>query len=66
MTAIRVRTCKTIAEFREAAGAISEYGAWDVDEETAERFLRCHPLDRMHAAFFAGDLRARDGYSASG
>lgn len=51
MTAIRVRTCKSVAEFKEAVGAIAEYGAWDIDDETAERFLRVHPLDRMHAAF---------------
>jgi predicted acetyltransferase len=49
--AIRVRTCKSVAEFREAVGAIAEYGAWDIDEESAKRFLRVHPLDRMHAAF---------------
>jgi len=49
--AIRVRTCKSVAEFMDAVGAISEYGAWDVVGETAERFLRVHPLDRMHAAF---------------
>lgn len=49
--ATKVRRCKSIAEFKEAVGAIAEYGAWDIDEETAERFLRCHPLDRMHAAF---------------
>jgi predicted acetyltransferase len=48
--AIRVRTCKTLAEFKQAAGAIAEYGGWDVDDD-AERFLRCHPLDHMHAAF---------------
>lgn len=49
--AIRVRRCKNVAEFREAVGAISEYGAWEIDDELAERFLRCHPLDHMHAAF---------------
>ena len=51
LTATRVRTCKSVAEFRDAVGAISEYGAWEIDDETAERFLRVHPLDRMHAAF---------------
>ncbi len=49
--AIRVRTCKNVAEFKEAVGAISEYGGWEVDDEIAERFLKVHPLDRMHAAF---------------
>ena len=51
LTAIKVRTCKSVAEFKDAVGAISEYGAWEIDDETAERFLRVHPLDRMHAAF---------------
>jgi predicted acetyltransferase len=51
LTAITVRTCKTVAEFKDAVGAIAEYGAWDIDDETAERFLKVHPLDRMHAAF---------------
>jgi predicted acetyltransferase len=51
LTAIKVRTCKSVAEFKAAVGAISEYAGQDVDDETAERFLRCHPLDHMHAAF---------------
>ena len=49
--AIKVRTCKTLAEFQEAIGAISEYGGWEVDDDVAKNFLRCHPLDHMHAAF---------------
>jgi predicted acetyltransferase len=49
--AIRVRTCKTLQEFKQALGAIAEYGGWDVDDELAKRFLRVHPLDHMHAAF---------------
>jgi predicted acetyltransferase len=49
--AIKVRTCKTLAEFKQAVGAISEYGGWEVDDEVAKRFLRVHPLDHMHAAF---------------
>ena len=49
--AIRIRTCKTLAEFKEAIGAISEYGGWEVDDDIAKNFLRCHPLDHMHAAF---------------
>jgi len=49
--AIRVRPCKSVAEFKQAVGAISEYGGWEVDDEIAKRFLRCHPLDHMHAAF---------------
>jgi predicted acetyltransferase len=49
--AVRVRPCKSVAEFRDAVGAISEYGAWEITDEVAERFLRCHPLERMHGAF---------------
>jgi predicted acetyltransferase len=49
--AIRVRTCKSADEFIQAIGAIAEYGAWPIEEETASQFLRVHPLDRMHAAF---------------
>ena len=51
LVAIKVRTCKTLAEFKQAIGAISEYGGWEVDDEIAKRFLRVHPLDHMHAAF---------------
>ena len=29
LVAIKVRTCKTLAEFKQAAGAIAEYGGWD-------------------------------------
>jgi predicted acetyltransferase len=48
---IRVRPCKSVAEFKEAVGAISEYGAWETDDDIADRFLRLHPLSHMHAAF---------------
>ena len=48
--AIRVRPCRSVAEFKQAAGAIAEYGGWNVEDD-AERFLRVHPLDHMHAAF---------------
>jgi predicted acetyltransferase len=49
--AIKVRACRSLAEFKEAIGAISEYGGWEVDDDIAKNFLRCHPLDHMHAAF---------------
>ncbi|HEU0303577.1 MAG TPA: GNAT family N-acetyltransferase [Gaiellaceae bacterium] len=49
--AIRVRTCKTVAEYRDALGAIGEYGTWEPSDEDLERFRRYLPLDRMHAAF---------------
>src|SRR3970040_1361115 len=49
--AIKVRTCKTVEEFSAALGAIAEYGAWPIDEETATSCRRVLPLERMHAAF---------------
>ena len=49
--AIKVRTCKSLAEFQQAIGAIAEYGGWEINDEIAKRFLRVFPLDRMHAAF---------------
>jgi predicted acetyltransferase len=48
---IKVRTCRTVSEFQQAAGAIGEYGGWELDDDIAKRFLRVHPLDHMHAAF---------------
>ena len=53
MTAIKVRTCKTAAEYRDALGAIGEYGTWAPTEEDRERFRRYLPFTRMHAAFEA-------------
>lgn len=49
--ALRVRTCKTAAEYRDALGAIGEYGTWDPSDEDRERFRRYLPYGRMHAAF---------------
>jgi predicted acetyltransferase len=49
--AIKVRACTSVDEFRAAVGAIAEYGAWTIDEETATSFLRVLPLERMDAAF---------------
>jgi predicted acetyltransferase len=49
--AIKVRACRSVAEFRAAAGAIAEYGTWEITEDEAKRFLRVHPLGNMHAAF---------------
>src|SRR5438874_11937099 len=59
---IEVRTCKNVEEFMSAARAIAEYGAWDLTEERASRFLRNHPVERMHAAF--DDGRAVGGSGA--
>jgi predicted acetyltransferase len=51
---IQVRTCATVEEFKQAAGAIAEYGAWTIDDTAAERFLRVNPVERMHGAFEGG------------
>ena len=59
---IEVRTCKDLEEFMAAGRAIAEYGAWDLNEERAGRFLRNHPVERMHAAF--DDGRAVGGSGA--
>ena len=40
---IEVRTCKDVEEFLAAGRAIAEYGAWDLTEERARRFIRNHP-----------------------
>jgi predicted acetyltransferase len=48
---IRVRMCRDVEELMDAVGAISEYFGGERSQERAERFLRIHPLDRMHAAF---------------
>jgi predicted acetyltransferase len=51
---IEVRTCKNAEEFIAAGRAIAEYGAWDLTEERADRFIQNHPVERMHAAFDDG------------
>jgi predicted acetyltransferase len=48
--AVRIRTCRSIDEFMQAVGAIGEYGAWSIDEETSTQFSRIIPPERMHAA----------------
>ena len=49
--AVKVRTCRTAAEYKAALGAISEYGTWEPTDKELKRFQRYLPLDRMHAAF---------------
>jgi len=49
--ALKVRACRNAAEYRDALGAIAEYGAWEMDDERRERFRRMLPYGRMHAAF---------------
>jgi predicted acetyltransferase len=53
---IDVRRCTDIEEFLDAVGAISEYFGGDRSQERAERFLRVHPLERMHAALDGGRI----------
>jgi predicted acetyltransferase len=48
---ITVRPCSDLDEFMDALGAISEYFGGERNPERAERFLRNHPLERMHGAF---------------
>ncbi len=49
---IDVRTCSSVEELRDAAGAIVHYlGREKPDEAWAERWLKNFELDRMHAAF---------------
>lgn len=45
-----VLPCVDVDEFVDAIGAINQYGNWPLDRESAERFLRNHRLERMHAA----------------
>ena len=52
---VRARALRSSSE---AVGAISEYGAWEIDDEVAERFLRCHPA-RAHACGLRGQARRR-------
>jgi predicted acetyltransferase len=45
-----VRPCETVEDFIEAAAGIGQYGAWTLQRDQAERFLRNLSLERMHAA----------------
>jgi predicted acetyltransferase len=49
--AVKVRTTRNVAEYKQALGAIGEYGAWEPDDEDLARFRRYLPFDRMHGAF---------------
>ena len=49
--AVKIRTCRTVGEYRDVFGAIGEYGTWDPSDEDLGRFKRYLPLDRMHGAF---------------
>src|SRR5918998_5048592 len=45
-----IRPCADLDEFLVALGAITEYGAWPLDAESAERFARNLPVERMLSA----------------
>jgi predicted acetyltransferase len=49
--AYRVRPCRSLEEFGQAAGAIGHYFGWVPTEEEVERFTKLLPFERMHAAF---------------
>jgi predicted acetyltransferase len=51
-----VTPCADVDEFIVALGAINQYGNWPLDREGAERFLRNHRLERMHAARENGQI----------
>lgn len=51
-----MRPCADVDEFVDAIGAINHYGNWPLDRELAERFLRNHRLERMHAAREDGQI----------
>jgi predicted acetyltransferase len=51
-----VRPTADVDEFLVALGAINQYGNWPLDREGAERFLRNHRLERMHAAREDGQI----------
>lgn len=48
---IRVRTTRNLEEFEAAIGAIGHYFGGPRSADSAERFERLLPTDRMHAAF---------------
>ncbi len=49
---MEIRSCRTVDELRDAAGAIVHYfGRERPDEEWADRWLKDFELERMHAAF---------------
>jgi predicted acetyltransferase len=48
---LEVRPCESVSEYRDALGAIGEYGTWQPTDEDLERFRLTLPIDRLHAAF---------------
>jgi predicted acetyltransferase len=58
---LEIRACKDADEALAALGAIAEYGAWSIDHEDVERWLRVHPLERMIAALDDGRIVGGSG-----
>jgi predicted acetyltransferase len=52
----RVRTCADLDEFGRAVLGVGQYFGMEPTDERMERFSRNLPLERMHAAFEAGDI----------
>ena len=48
--AYRIRPCRSLDEFGQAAGAIGHYFGWVPTDEEVERFSQVLPVERMHAA----------------
>ena len=49
--AFKVRTCKSLAEFKQALGADRRILRLGLDERSRSASSACYPLDHMHAAF---------------
>lgn len=59
--AYRVRTVRSLDEYRTAIGAIGHYFGWVLSEEEATRFSTLLPFDRMHAVLDDGAIVAGAG-----
>jgi predicted acetyltransferase len=59
--AFRVRTVRSLEEFRLAIGSIGHYFGWLPTEDDATRFSTVLPFDRMHAVFDDGRVVAGAG-----
>src|SRR6188472_1314933 len=59
--AFRVRTVRSLEEFRLAIGSIGHYFGWQPSEDDATRFSTVLPFERMHAVFDDGRVVAGAG-----
>src|SRR5262245_2508434 len=59
--AYRVRTVRSVEEFRVALGSIGHYFGWAPTEEDATRFSTLLPFDRMHTVADDGRIVAAAG-----